>query len=99
VGISSGANFLGALMVQSVLGRDAVVATVFSDDNKKYLSTDLMKTEPVKPGFLAPDVDLIGFRGFKRTCETCCVPSECEPDVRPLERLTLPPCPRRTPGC
>jgi cysteine synthase A len=99
VGISSGANFLGALMVQNALGRDAVVVTVFSDDNKKYLSTDLMKTEPVKPGFLASDINLAGFRGYKRTCETCCVPSECAPGVQPLERMELPPCPRRTPGC
>lgn len=99
VGISSGANFIGALMVQNMLGRDAVVVTVFSDDNKKYLSTDLMKQEPVKPGFLSPDVDLIGFRGFKRTCETCCVPSECEPGIRPLERMDLPACPRRAPVC
>ena len=99
VGISSGANFIGALMVQNALGRDAVVVTVFSDDNKKYLSTDLMKAEPVKTGFLAPDVDLTGFRGFKRTCETCCVPSECEPGVRPIERRDLPACPRRTPAC
>jgi cysteine synthase len=99
VGISSGANFIGALMVQNTLGRDAVVVTVFSDDNKKYLSTDLMKQEPVKPGFLSPEVDLIGFRGFKRTCETCCIPSECEPGIRPLERMELPACPRRAPVC
>jgi cysteine synthase A len=99
VGISSGANFIGALKVQNALGPDAVVVTVFSDDNKKYLSTDLMKTEPVKPGFLAPDVDLTGFRGFKRTCETCCIPSECKPGIRPLERTDLPACPRRTPLC
>jgi cysteine synthase A len=99
VGISSGANFIGALMVQNDLGRDAVVVTVFSDDNKKYLSTDLMKAEPVKEGFLSPDIDLTGFRGFKRTCETCCVPAECEPGIRPIERMDLPACPRRTPAC
>jgi cysteine synthase A len=99
VGISSGANFIGALMVQNALGRDAVVVTVFSDDNKKYLSTDLMKTEPVKAGFLAPEIDLTGFRGFKRTCETCCVPAECAPGSGPIERMDLPACPRRTPAC
>lgn len=32
VGISSGANFLGALKVQDELGDDAVVVTIFSDD-------------------------------------------------------------------
>ena len=100
VGISSGANFLGALKVQNELGRDAVVVTVFSDDNKKYLSTDLMKEEPVKPDFLAPNVDLLNYRGFKRTCETCCRPEECEikDGPGPLETMPLPACPRR-PAC
>jgi cysteine synthase A len=93
VGISSGANFIGALMVQEELGPRAVVTTVFSDDNKKYLSTDLMKEEPVKPGFLAPEVELLSFRSFKRTCETCCHPEECE--GAPIELAALPPCPRR----
>ena len=37
VGISSGANFIGALKIQNELGKDAVVVTVFPDDNKKYL--------------------------------------------------------------
>jgi len=71
VGISSGANLLGALMVQEKLGRDSVVVTVFADDNKKYLSTDLMGDEPAKPGFLAPDVELKGVHVFKRTCAAC----------------------------
>jgi cysteine synthase len=48
VGISSGANFIGAILVQNRLGKDKVVVTIFPDDNKKYLSTDLMKTEPPK---------------------------------------------------
>jgi cysteine synthase A len=77
VGISSGANFIGALMRQNELGKDSVVVTVFSDDNKKYLSTDLMKEEPVKEGFLSPDVELLGFRSLKRVCHTCCDPKEC----------------------
>jgi len=71
VGISSGANLLGALMVQEKLGRDSVVVTVFADDNKKYLSTDLMGDEPAKPGFLSPDVELKGVHVFKRTCAAC----------------------------
>lgn len=37
-GISGGANFLGA-----VLCDEKTIATVFPDDNKKYLSTDLSK--------------------------------------------------------
>ncbi len=77
VGISSGANFLGALMVQEELGHDAVVVTVFPDDNKKYLSTDLLREEPIKDGFLAPHIKLLSIRAFKRVCHTCCNPQEC----------------------
>jgi len=71
VGISSGANFLAALMAQEKLGPEAVVVTVFSDDNKKYLSTDLMREEPVKPGFLSPEIELVGFDSANRVCEMC----------------------------
>jgi cysteine synthase A len=71
VGISSGANFLGALMTQNSMGRDAVVTTVFPDDNKKYLSTDLLREEPVQPAYLAPEVELISYEAIKRVCFTC----------------------------
>ena len=71
VGTSSGANFLGALLAQEALGPDAVVATVFADSNKKYLSTDLMRDEPVRPGFLSPDVRLRRYRILPRRCEFC----------------------------
>lgn len=66
VGISSGANFLGALEAQSKLGKDAVVATVFADSNKKYLSTDLVKEEPIKKNYLSNDIELIGFETIGR---------------------------------
>ncbi|CAN5504368.1 PLP-dependent cysteine synthase family protein [soil metagenome] len=66
VGISSGANFLGALIALEKLGKDAIVATVFSDDNKKYLSTDLVKDEPVKEGYLSPDIELFGYQTIGR---------------------------------
>jgi cysteine synthase A len=98
VGISSGANFLGALDVQNRLGSYAVVVTVFPDDNKKYLSTDLLRDEPAEPGFGSPDIELLGFRGFKRVCHTCCDPAECLESV-PRDFVAaeeaLPPCPRR----
>jgi cysteine synthase A len=58
VGISSGANFLGAVKIQNELGDNAVVTTVFADDNKKYLSTDYSKEEPTKSGFLSKNVEL-----------------------------------------
>lgn len=60
VGISSGANLIAALLAQDRLGPEAVVATVFSDDSKKYLSTDLARTEPVKPSYIAPELELLG---------------------------------------
>ncbi len=77
VGISSGANFLGALKVQNDLGKDAVVVTIFSDDNKKYLSTDLLKEEPVMDGYLSPDIELLEYGVFNRVCTTCCDPFHC----------------------
>jgi cysteine synthase len=48
-----------------------VVATVFPDDNKKYLSTDLLADEPVRDGYLAPEVELDGYQAFRRVCATC----------------------------
>ncbi len=70
LGISSGCNFLAAVMAAERLsaagfGSDATVATVFPDDNKKYLSTALLREEPVKDGYLTPglellDLDLLG---------------------------------------
>lgn len=71
VGISSGANFIGALMAQNELGDAAVVTTVFADDNKKYLSTDLLREEPVKDSYLAPEVELLEYEAIKRVCYTC----------------------------
>ena len=71
VGVSSGANLVGAVKIQNELGIDAVVATVLPDSNKKYLSTDLLGEEPVRDGYLTPQVELTGFRAFKRVCYTC----------------------------
>ena len=65
VGISSGANFLGALIAQEKLGKDSIVVTVFADDNKKYLSTDLMKDEPIKDDFLSTDIELLNIKAHK----------------------------------
>ena len=60
IGISSGANFLGAVKVLEMNNFNENVVTVFSDDNKKYLSTDLMKHEPVKADFISPKIELTG---------------------------------------
>ena len=77
VGISSGANFLGALLVQNQLGPDAVVTTVFPDDNKKYLSTALLRPEPEREEYLAPQVELTGLWVYKRVCSVCCEMDDC----------------------
>ncbi len=61
VGISSGANFLGAVKVQEELGLDKVVVTVFADDNKKYFSTDYVREQPIKDDFVSSKIRLINY--------------------------------------
>lgn len=61
VGISSGANLIGAVIAAGRIGPGACVATIFCDDNKKYLSTALAHEEPVKPGDLSPEIELLDF--------------------------------------
>jgi cysteine synthase A len=72
---------LAALKAQDDLGDEAVVATVFADDNKKYLSTDLLRDEPVKSHYRAPEVVLTGFRTLRRVCNVCCDAEGCEQKV------------------
>jgi len=97
IGISSGANFLGALIIQNKLGDESAVVTVFPDDNKKYLSTDLMREQPIKDEQLAPDIKLLSVRALKHACHTCCDPQEClEAESTPaFGALPLPYCARR----
>ena len=71
VGISSGANFIGALQVQNAIGKDATVVTVLPDSNKKYLSTDLLREEPIRTGYLSTDVEFLAFTTFQRVCSAC----------------------------
>lgn len=66
VGISSGANVIGAIQLQNETGRDYAVVTVFSDSNKKYLSTDLMKEEPSKEGYLSTEVEFLDYKAIRR---------------------------------
>lgn len=66
VGISSGANIIGAIQLQNESTHAVNVVTVFSDSNKKYLSTDLMKEEPVKEGYLSPEVELLDYHAIHR---------------------------------
>lgn len=71
VGISSGANLVGAMMLQERMGGDATVVTVFADSNKKYLSTDLLREEPVRDGYVSADTELTGFSALPRVCSGC----------------------------
>jgi cysteine synthase A len=66
VGISSGANLIGAIQLQNEMGCESVVVTVFSDSNKKYLSTDLMKEEPVKENYYSTEVEFLDYRAISR---------------------------------
>lgn len=66
VGISSGANVIGAIKLKEQLGEHAVVVTVLSDDNKKYLSTDLVKEQPVKEGYISTDLKFMGYEPIAR---------------------------------
>jgi cysteine synthase A len=58
-------------LAQEKLGADAVVTTVFPDDNKKYLSTGLLREEEPQPEYLTPAVEMLGYQAFKRVCYTC----------------------------
>ncbi|HQW03017.1 MAG TPA: hypothetical protein PLR30_11095, partial [Saprospiraceae bacterium] len=67
VGISSGANIIGAIKLQSKLGFETCnVVTIFCDSNKKYLSTDLMKEEPIKDNYISPEVELLDYHAIHR---------------------------------
>lgn len=92
VGISSGANFIGALLVKEKLGHNKVVATVFPDDNKKYLSTSLLQDEPCKPEFLSKSVDLLHYIAHKRVCAVCCDPENCSERLTLTDELVIPAC-------
>ena len=57
VGISSGANLIGSILLSDEI-EDNVV-TVFADDNKKYLSTDLFKDIDNNKEFISNKVELL----------------------------------------
>jgi len=46
-------------ILQNEAGNEKTVINVFSDDNKKYLSTDYSSHEQARAGFLSSDVELI----------------------------------------
>ena len=59
VGISSGANFIGSVLLNE--GLNNPVSTVFADDNKKYLSTDLSKEIDYNKDFISNQIKLINY--------------------------------------
>ena len=58
VGISSGANFLASVLMDS---DELKIATVFPDDNKKYITTKLSEKIDEDPKLLSNKIKLIGF--------------------------------------
>ena len=65
VGISSGANFIGCVMAQDKLGEEAVMTTVFADDNKKYLSTDYANDYEMKDSYISKDIQLLDVKAWR----------------------------------
>lgn len=58
IGISSGANFLASVLIDD---DNLKLATVFPDDNKKYITTKLSEEIDENPELLSNKVKLIGF--------------------------------------
>jgi hypothetical protein len=54
-----------------MVGRDAVVVTVFCDDKKKYLSTSLTNEEQVEPECKTPGTEPCSVGTVGRACEFC----------------------------
>ena len=59
VGISSGANLIGSILANEKMNKPVV--TVFADDNKKYLSTDLAKDIDLNEDFISNKIKLINY--------------------------------------
>ena len=59
VGISSGANAIASIIYQEKENKPVV--TVFADDNKKYLSTDLSKDIDNNSKYISNKVELLGY--------------------------------------
>lgn len=59
VGISSGANLIASIIYQEKESKP--VATVFADDNKKYLSTDLSKNIDINPEYISNKIKLLDY--------------------------------------
>ena len=58
IGISSGANFLASVLMDN---DELKIATVFPDDNKKYITTKLSEKIDENPKLHSNKVKLINF--------------------------------------
>ncbi|MBR3113755.1 MAG: cysteine synthase family protein [Methanobrevibacter sp.] len=58
IGISSGANFLASVIMDN---DDLTIATVFPDDNKKYITTKLSEPVDEDPKLISNKIKLNGF--------------------------------------
>ena len=59
VGISSGANMLASVIAND--NSERAMVTVFPDDNKKYISTDLSKPIDSNLNFISNKIKILGF--------------------------------------
>ena len=59
VGISSGSNFIAGIIYQEKINKP--VMTVFADDNKKYLSTELSNPIDNNPKFISNKIELLDY--------------------------------------
>ena len=60
VGISSGANLIGAILLNHNQNINNTV-TIFPDDNKKYLTTDLTKDLNYNKDLISNQIELIDY--------------------------------------
>lgn len=65
VGISSGANILGCLKAQDIIGTDKTIVTVLADDNKKYLSTDYSNNWEIKENYMTKNIELVSVKAYR----------------------------------
>ena len=61
VGISSGANMIASVLAKENIEENKNIVTVFPDDNKKYLSTDLNKSIDNNKRFISNKIELLDY--------------------------------------
>ena len=63
IGISSGANVIASIVYQE--HENKPVVTIFADDNKKYLSTDLSKDIELNEKYVSNKIELLNYEIIK----------------------------------